>query len=256
MKLGLVSYNLAKDWDIPTIIKNCEETGFEGVELRTTHAHGVEIELSKTQREEVKKQFADTPVEIAGLGSAFEYHSADPAELRRNIDGTKEYAILAADVGAPGIKVRPNGVPEGADVDKTMEQIGLALRECGEFAQGHGIEVRLEVHGPAEYTSHIPTYRKIIDAANHPNVKVCWNSNQQDRLPDGTIGENFDLLKADIGLCHITDLSNTTYPWRDLFSRLQGINYQGFCLAEVPESCESTRFMKMYRVLFDELCRA
>src|SRR5438874_12179260 len=36
-KLGLVTYELAKDWDIDTIIKNCEATGFEGVELRTTH---------------------------------------------------------------------------------------------------------------------------------------------------------------------------------------------------------------------------
>ena len=48
MKLGLVTYNMAKDWDIPTIINNCTETGFEGVELRTTHAHKVEVSLSQT----------------------------------------------------------------------------------------------------------------------------------------------------------------------------------------------------------------
>ena len=46
MHLGLVTYNLAKDWDLATIIQNCQESGFEGVELRTTHAHGVEVELS------------------------------------------------------------------------------------------------------------------------------------------------------------------------------------------------------------------
>ena len=28
LKLGLMTYNLAKDWDIDTIIKNCAETGF------------------------------------------------------------------------------------------------------------------------------------------------------------------------------------------------------------------------------------
>ncbi|MGB7593927.1 MAG: hypothetical protein WBO19_22085, partial [Terriglobia bacterium] len=28
--LGLVTYNLAVNWDIETIIKNCEKTGFEG----------------------------------------------------------------------------------------------------------------------------------------------------------------------------------------------------------------------------------
>ena len=42
MKLGLVTYNLANEWDLETIEKNCTETGFEGVELRTGHGHGVE----------------------------------------------------------------------------------------------------------------------------------------------------------------------------------------------------------------------
>jgi hypothetical protein len=41
LPIGTVTYNLAKNWDIETIIKNCTETKFLGVELRTTHAHGV-----------------------------------------------------------------------------------------------------------------------------------------------------------------------------------------------------------------------
>jgi len=49
-KLGLVTYELAKDWDIETIIQNCEAAGFEGVELRTTHRHGVEPSISKERR--------------------------------------------------------------------------------------------------------------------------------------------------------------------------------------------------------------
>ena len=83
MKLGLVTYNMAKDWDIPTIINNCTETGFEGVELRTTHAHKVEVSLSQTERSEVAKMFADSAVELAGLGSAFDYHSPDIDVVRQ-----------------------------------------------------------------------------------------------------------------------------------------------------------------------------
>src|SRR5262245_12645544 len=59
MKVGMVTYNLAKDWDIETIIKRCEETRFQGVELRTTHAHKAEINLNAGQREQVRKRFAD-----------------------------------------------------------------------------------------------------------------------------------------------------------------------------------------------------
>jgi hypothetical protein len=71
MRLGLVTYNLAKDWTIETIIKNCEATAFAGVELRTTHAHGVEVNLSKAERAEVKKRFRDSKVELMGLARKF-----------------------------------------------------------------------------------------------------------------------------------------------------------------------------------------
>src|SRR5690349_3765577 len=53
MHLGLVTYNLAKDWSVETIINHCQATSFEGVELRTTHAHKVEVNLSPAERAEV-----------------------------------------------------------------------------------------------------------------------------------------------------------------------------------------------------------
>ena len=74
LKIGTVTYNIAKDWDVDTIIKNLTAVGLDGVELRTTHKHGVEISLSPAARAEVRKQFADSPVKIGGLGTTREYH--------------------------------------------------------------------------------------------------------------------------------------------------------------------------------------
>src|SRR5690349_20987652 len=145
MRLGLVTYNLAKDWSLDTIIKNCQETHFEGVELRTSHAHGVEVNLSTQQRAEVRRRFRDSKIQLMGLGSAFDYHTPDPAKLRRDIQATKEYILLAHDVGAGGVKVRPNGLPKGVPVEKTLAQIGRSLRELGEFGQNHDVVIRLEV---------------------------------------------------------------------------------------------------------------
>ena len=62
LRLGLVTYNWGKTWDLPTVIRNCSETGFEGVELRSTHRHGVEITLNKQQRAEVRSRFNDSSV--------------------------------------------------------------------------------------------------------------------------------------------------------------------------------------------------
>ena len=251
MKLGLVTYNMAKDWDIPTIIENCAATGFRGVELRTTHAHNVEVDLSASKRQEVRKQFEDSPIELAGLGSAFDYHSTDAEEVRENIDGTKEYAQLAADVGAPGVKVRPNGLPGEVPVEETLTQIGLSLRECGEFASNLGVQIRLEVHG--RETSHVPHIRTIMDIADHDSVSVCWNSNPGE-VEDGSVKNNFDLVKERIQLVHINELHRREYPWRELFGLLKTAGYDGYTLAEIPESSDPVRMLNYYRALWEALC--
>src|SRR2546428_3473245 len=247
MKLGIVTYNTAKDWDLATIIKNCAEARLQGVELRTGHAHGVEVSLSKEQRAEVKQRFRDSPVELMGLGSAFDFHSPDQAKLRADIAATKEYIILAQDVGAPGVKVRPNGLPPEVPKEKTLEQIGKSLRELGEFGAGHGIQIRLEVHG--KDTSHVPNIKTIMDVAGHKNVGVCWNSNQTDLDGEG-FDHNFNLVKDKIFSVHMRDLFLEEYPFRKLLGRLNEIGFTGYCLAEIPPSTDPVRVMKYFRAVW------
>ena len=247
IKLGTVTYNLAKDWNIETIIKNCTEAGFQGVELRTTHAHGVEVELGKPQRAEVKKRFADSPVLLWSLGSAFDYHTPDQSQLRRDIEATKQYIQLAHDVGATGVKVRPNGLPKEVLVEKTLEQIGRSLGELGKFGADYRQQIRLEVHGTG--TSHVPHIRKIMDVAGHSNVGVCWNSNQTD-LDGSGFDANFDLVKDKIFTVHMRDLFLEEYPFRKLLTRLNEIGFAGFTFAEIPESKDPVRVMKYYRALW------
>jgi sugar phosphate isomerase/epimerase len=246
-QLGIVTYNIAKDWDLATILSRLEKLKYEGVELRTTHAHKVEVNLSKQERDEVRKRFEDSPVQLAGLGSAFEFQAADPAVLRKNVDGTKEYVRLAHDVGAPGVKVRPNGVPKGADFDATLRQIGAALHEIGDDAADFGVAIRVEVHGSV--TSLLPNFAKIMEYANHPNVYTCWNSNSSD-VKAGSIKENFALVASRIHEVHLRDLTDEAYPWRELFSLLEGETYQGFTLAEIPESSDPERVLRYFRSLW------
>jgi sugar phosphate isomerase/epimerase len=248
LKLGTVTYNIAKDWDLPTLIKNLTEVGFDGVELRTTHKHGVEISLSPAARAEVRKRFEDSPVKIGGLGTTCEFHSPDPAVVRKNIDETKEWVKLAKDLGSPSVKVRPNGLPKEVPEEKTLEQIGKSLRECGVFAEESGVKIQLEVHGTD--TSRVPRIRKILDhGGNHPGVKVCWNSNQTDLL-DGGFEANFKLLKDQIGQVHMRDLYLEEYPFRALITNLAAMNFQGYCFAEIPESTDGVRVLRYFKGLF------
>jgi len=250
MHLGLVTYNLAADWDLATLLQRCETTGFEGVELRTTHAHGVEESLNAEQRREVRQRFAASPVQLFGIGSIYEFHSLDQAVVRQNIEGAKRSLQLAHDLGAGGVKVRPNGHQEKAGVprEQTLEQIGRAARECGQTARDLGIELRMEMHGTVRQAA---TMRRIFEAADG-YCGACWNSNDDD-VQEGSIKQAFDQVSRWISEAHITRLWNPNYPYRELFALLKGINYQSFCLAEIPASADPEELMRYYRALFDSL---
>ena len=230
MRFGLVTYLWGKDMDLPTLLDVCEKSGVLGVELRTQHAHGVEPELSKLQRAEVRKRFADSPVELVGYGSNAQYHENDPAKVKANIALTKEYLSLMHDCGGSGVKVKPNGFVNDVPREKTIEQIGLSLNEVAKFGKELGQEIRVEVHGRG--TSELPVVRDIFKVATHPNATVCWNSNDVD-LDGAGLGENFDMVKDRFGsTVHIRELNVGNYPYPELMKKFNEMDYQGWILLE------------------------
>ncbi len=230
MKLGLVTYLWGKDWDLPTLIANCEKSGLLGVELRTQHAHGVEAKLTASQRTDVKKRFADSPVTCVGYGSNFAYHYTDQAEVRKNIEDTKKYIQLCKDIGATGIKVKPNGLPDGVPKEKTIAQIAASLNEVGKFAGDLGQLVRVEVHG--KLTQQLPNMKAIFEQVTDKNVKMCWNCNDTDLLPPG-LEANFNSVKKWFGdTVHIRELNVGDYPYQQLMDLFTGIKYDGWILLE------------------------
>ena len=252
MKFGLVTYQWGRDWDLKTLIANCEKTGALGVELRTQHAHGVETDLNSSQRIEVKKRFADSPVTCLGYGSNFEYHSPDPFKLRENIDHTKNYIKLCHDIGASGIKVKPNTLPVEVPKEKTIAQIAESLNEVGKYAQDYGQLVRVEVHG--HLTQELPNMKAIFDQVIEPNVKICWNCNDEDLLPPGLEG-NFNMVKKWLGdTVHVREFDEGNYPYQELFNLFGGINYDGWILMEArTEPVDRVMALKEQAALFKQL---
>jgi sugar phosphate isomerase/epimerase len=252
MQLGLVTYQWAKDWDLPTVISNCEKAGLFGVELRTQHAHKVEIDLTAAQRAEVKKRFADSPVTCIGYGSNYEFHSPDPKILRENIESSKEYVKLCKDIGATGLKVKPNTLPKEVAREKTIAQIASSLNEIGKFAQDYGQLIRVECHG--SITQEIPNMKAIFDQITEKNIKMCWNSNDTDLNPPG-LEANFNSVKQWIGdTTHIRGLEISNYPYQDLFRLLSGIKYKGWILIEATTPyTDPIAVMKEQLILFNKM---
>jgi hypothetical protein len=255
IRFGLVTYQWGRDWDLPTLLRNCQAAGVLGVELRTTHAHGVEPSLSADGRREVKQRFADSPVQLVGLGSAEEFHRPDPELLKQSIEATKAFIKLSHDVGGTGVKVRPNDLPKGVPVEKTTAQIGAALNVVGAFGADYGQQVRLEVHGGC---ARLPVIKQIMDVATHPNVGVCWNSNDSDLEAPG-LEHNFNLVKARLGATtHVRQLDTPGYPFADLLKLFVAANYRGWWLLEAggKDPADRVQALRQQRELFDRMLAA
>ncbi len=217
MQLGLVTYQWGADWDLPTVIKNCEQTGFAGVELRSTHKHGVEPSLNESERKEVAQRFADSGVELVGLGTACEYHSPDPAELKKNIEETKAFIRCATTWVARASRCGPTDCRPACRRTRRSSRSATRSTKWPQFGEGYGVEIRLEIHGRG--TSEIPVIRKIMDVSQHPNSKLCWNCNATD-LDGAGLEANFNSVQDRIATVHIHDLI-CSYPWAELFGAAQ-----------------------------------
>jgi len=229
IQFGLVTYLWGRDWDLPTLIANCEKSEVLGVELRTTHRHGVEPSLNSQQRAEVKKRFDDSPVTMVGMGSDERFDNPDPEVLKKSVEATKSFIKLSHDVGGSGVKVKPDSFHEDVPHEETIEQIGNALNVVAAYGADYGQQIRLEVHGQC---SPLPIIKQIMDVADHPNVGICWNCNRQDLEGDG-LKHNFNLVRDRFGTTvHVRELDIPSYPYQVLVNMLVATDYSGWVLLE------------------------
>ncbi|CAG5016698.1 hypothetical protein DYBT9275_05612 [Dyadobacter sp. CECT 9275] len=254
MKLGLCTYQWGKDWDVPTLITNCKTAGIYGVELRVEHAHKVMPDLSPSQRIEVRKQFADSPIKIVGLGTNEQYDYVDQESLKKSINRTKEFIKLSADVGGSGVKVKPNALHKEVPTEKTLEQIGKALSELGAYAREFGQQIRLEVHG--KETQELPNIKKIMDAADNKNATVCWNCNPEDLNGQG-LEYNFNLVKDRFGdTVHVRELDDTSYPYQQLIDLFKKEKYKGWILLECRTNpADRVKALIAQREIFEKMLK-
>ncbi len=241
MRLGLVTYMWGAECGVGSADapQNCEATGFEGCRTSfdaQTWRRAEPYRRSAGGSPQAVSRYAG---EVSRPGSACEYHSPDHGVVKNNIDLTKKFVELSADLGGDGGEGPPQRARQGGAEETTIARIAAALHECGEFAKQHRQEIRVEVHGPG--TSKLEVMRKILAQADHSHVVACWNANPGETI-DGSIKPGFDLLKDKLGgTIHIHDLYDKAYPYREFFALLKGIGYVGHLCSESPPTADPVR---------------
>jgi sugar phosphate isomerase/epimerase len=255
VKLSLLTYNMAKSWELPRIIEMARHGGYAGVEFRAEadHRHGVELETTPAQRREVRERVEDAYLEVAGIGLSSRFDTPDANRRREVVDRTKRYVELAADLNCGRLRVFGNDMPKegpGGDAppdrETVIRYVGDALRELAEFAALHGVDVLLEMHGQFNYWYFA---RSAVEQAAHERVGVVYNCDPRD-LVGGSVAPTYARVRHLIRHVHMHAFTRG-YPYPELFGLLQRDGYLGYLSSEIDQEVPTPEdYLLMYGQLF------
>jgi len=248
MKLSLLTYLLGKDMSLAELLDVCRAARIPGIEFRAEldHKHGVELDRTAEERAEIRQRCADAGIAVAcvATGCKFEYPQAD--KRQEDIDRAKQYVDLAADIGAPRIRVFGNAFPaEGITKAEVIANVGQALREIAEHGAERDVDVCLEMHGDFywwEYTL------QAVQIADHPRVGIVHNCDPRE-LRFGPIASFYEPVKTYVRHVHMHDLENG-YPYPAFLGMLKRDGYSGYLSLEADASEDARRIIAIYAELF------
>ena len=235
IKFGFCTSGWGKNWDLNTLLAFCGGVGVQGVELSVGDAHNVTPALSTVERADIKKRFESASIAFIGMDTCQSFDSPDPEFVKICVQDTKAFILLSEACGGSGVKVLPKDFHDNVPKEVTIEQIGKALREVASFGAEHNQLIRLEMDGTC---GDPETIKKILQAAAHPNVKICWETKHRNLYH--IIDRERSLYESNIGLLrdylgdtlHIHELNSNSYPYSTLFSELTDMEYEGWALFE------------------------
>ena len=240
-------------WDLVTMVEKAKEYGYQGVELRGLDGQ-MHLPLAPqlaSNPGKVGKLMRDAGVELVCLATSAAFHMRDPKQVAQNQAQVREYVELAGKLGCPYVRVFGAEIPRARlwllgheRREAVLGRIAKALTELASFAAAHRVTLLIENSG--DFTDS-PAMWYLVDAANSPAVKCCWNpmaARTRGERPTSSIPR----LAAKIGLVHLTDakfegraFDGYVLPGQGsvevprLIQLLKGIGYRGYVCFDWPK---------------------
>ena len=149
---------------------------------------------------------------------------------------------LAADVGAPRVRVFGGSLPEGMSREKATQVVTEALKSVADHAAKKGVIVYLETH---DGWCHPDDVAEVMKGVAHPAIAVNWDIAHPVNNENVSIDESFQTLKPWIKHVHFHDTGTKEDKERGLVpigtgdidhrravELLKGVNYEDFLSGE------------------------
>jgi sugar phosphate isomerase/epimerase len=163
------------EWKLSEIIEMATNAGYEGIELRFVQGEDSLWKLPVFQGSELKstkRALDQCGLAISCVDTSCRFHSPDRRERERWIEEGERMADLAAELGAPGIRVFGDQIQPGASRDSTRGWIEDCLRTLADRTCPNGIEIWIETHG--DFATSIEAGAILKNTARE-NCGVVWD---------------------------------------------------------------------------------
>ncbi|TJZ55909.1 sugar phosphate isomerase/epimerase [Streptomyces piniterrae] len=156
---------------VADVLRLATGAGYQGVELRAHPEEPVHPLIGLRERTAVRGQFADAGVEILAVAGyarvAAGLDAAGEEELRQELT---ELVFLAADLGAPFVRVFPGG--EDRPAAEAEADAARRLAAVAPLAADRGVRVLLETHDSHRTGA---AAARILGLVGHHSIGALWD---------------------------------------------------------------------------------
>lgn len=207
MKYAFMSFS-TPDLTLAETLDFAAKTGYAGIEPRIAadHKHGIAADISASARAEIKAQVAASEVEIACLATSCKY--AEPSKHEEMHAETVRCIDLAADLGAPALRVFGGVIPEGVSRADSVRALVNSFKRLADYAAEKNVVLCMETHD--DWCS--PTQvAEVMSQVNHPAIAVNWDIMHPVIREESTMEAAFNILRPWIRHVHIHDGTPTSF---------------------------------------------
>jgi sugar phosphate isomerase/epimerase len=201
VKYSFMSFS-TPEYTLEQCLDAVKEYGYDGFEPRSQagHAHGIEIDASAEKRKEIKESAVEKGVPFSCIATSLRF--ADAPNRESTVRDTLAFIDLAADIGAPALRIFGGPLPEGMDREGAVDTVCGVYREVLDHAEKRNVNLCMETHDDWCDPADIAEVLKRLD---HPKAAVNWDIMHPVRTGKAGMEESFTILKPWIKHVHVHD---------------------------------------------------
>jgi sugar phosphate isomerase/epimerase len=212
MKIGF-STLACPAWTLNHALDAALQHGFDGIELRFIELDDQlwrRPEFTGTGLQQTKRRLTDAGLRVCCVDTSCFFHHPDAQLRAAALEMGRPMIVLAAELGAPAIRVFGDRVQVGANRVETERWIAEGVRTLAAFGRTHHVETWLETHGDLARSSDT---KKVLRAADAEGTGALWDPlnafSEFGEDPAAGLAALGPMLRH----IHIKDARRGDFPW-------------------------------------------